>query len=133
MSSVNDPIADFLVRIRNACHAKKDEVSIPASRFKTQLAEILKSEGFIDDFTTVPDRLQGLLVIQLRYDENGRSVIRGMKRESRPGRRRYVGKDKLPRVRSGLGMAVLSTPRGVMTDRKARLEKVGGEVVFSVW
>lgn len=133
MSSINDPIADFLTRIRNATMASKEEVSIPASNLKARLAEILKSEGYIEDFNKVPDRHQGLLVLQLRYDEKGQSVIRGLKRESRPGRRSYLPCDKLPKVRNGLGTAILSTPRGLMTDRQARREKVGGEYICSVW
>jgi small subunit ribosomal protein S8 len=133
MSAINDPIADFLVRIRNAAHAKKDEVSVPASKLKTRMAEILKDEGFIDDFTLVPDRRQGLLVIHLRYLEDGRPVIRGVRRESRPGRRMYVASSKLPRVRNGLGTAILSTSRGLMTDRQARQQQVGGEYVCSIW
>jgi small subunit ribosomal protein S8 len=133
MSSINDPIADFLTRIRNACHAKKDEVSVPASKMKARLAEIFKDEGYIEDFTLVPDKRQGLLVIHLRYQEDGSTVIRGMRRESRPGRRIYVGIERLPKVRNGLGTAVLSTPHGMMTDRKARLERMGGEYICSIW
>ncbi len=133
MSSITDPIADFLTRIRNASLASKDEVSIPASRIKTRLAEIMKDEGYIEDVTRAPDRLQGLLVLQLRYDEDGRSVIRGLKRESRPSRRVYVSSDELPKVRNGLGTAIISTSRGVMTDRQARGEKVGGEYICSIW
>jgi small subunit ribosomal protein S8 len=133
MSSINDPIADFLTRIRNAAKARHVDVSIPASKLKGHLAEILKAEGYIEDFTKVPDRLQGLLVVQLRYDEDGKSVIRGIKRESRPGRRIYLGCDDLPKVRNGLGTAVISTSRGLMTDSKARREKVGGEYLCSIW
>ena len=133
MSGINDPISDFLTRIRNACQAYHDEVSIPASRLKTRLAEIMKDEGYISDFTLVPDRRQGLLVIALRYGEGGARIIRGIKRESRPGRRLYVGSGKLPRVRNGLGTAILSTSRGLMTDRQARREKVGGEYLCSIW
>ena len=131
--SVTDPIADFLTRIRNACQASHDEVSIPASRLKTRLAEILKGEGYIEDFTLVPDRRQGLLVLQLRYDADGNPVIHGLKRESRPGRRVYVDSESLPRVRKGLGTAILTTSRGVLTDRQARREKVGGEYLCSIW
>jgi small subunit ribosomal protein S8 len=108
-------------------------VSIPASGLKTRLAEIMKDEGYIDDVTLVPDRRQGLLVIGLRYGEGGAPIIRGIKRESRPGRRLYVSSDKLPRVRNGLGTAILSTSRGLMTDRQARREKVGGEYLCSMW
>ncbi len=133
MSSITDPIGDMLVRIRNAAKAAKDEVAMPASKPKARLAEILKREGYITDYTTVPDRLQGLLVIKLRYNEDGRSVIRGIKRQSRPGRRKYVSSDKLPRIRNGLGTAIISTSRGVLTDREARTAKVGGEVICAVW
>jgi small subunit ribosomal protein S8 len=133
MSSINDPIADFLTRIRNACQTAKVEVSIPASNLKARLAEILKAEGYIEDVTRVPDKRQGLLVLQLRYDEDGQPVIRGLKRESRPGRRVYVGVDRMPRIRRGLGTAILSTSKGIMTDRQALREKLGGEYVCSVW
>ena len=133
MSSITDPIADFLTRVRNASLASKDEVHIPASKIKFRLAEILKDEGFIEDVTKVPDRLQGLIVLQLRYDEDGRPVIRGIKRESRPGRRLYVSSLELPKVRNGLGTAIISTSRGVMTDRQARRKKVGGEYLCSIW
>jgi small subunit ribosomal protein S8 len=130
---ITDPIADFLTRIRNACMVFKDEVSIPASRLKANMAKILKEEGYIEDYTEVPDRRQGLLVLKLRYGEKGRPVIRGLKRESRPGRRTYVSFDNIPKVRNGLGTAVLSTSKGVMTDRNARREKVGGEFMCSIW
>ncbi len=133
MSSLNDPIADFLTRIRNAQLARHTEVTIPASNLKAKLAEIMRDEGFIEDFTRIPDRLQGLLVLQLRYDEDGTPIIQGLKRESRPGRRHYVASDGLPKVRNGLGTAVLSTSRGLMTDRKAQREKIGGEYLCSIW
>ncbi len=133
MSSITDPIGDMLVRIRNAAKAAKDEVAMPASKPKARLAEILKREGYITDYTTVPDRLQGLLVIKLRYSEDGQSVIRGIKRQSRPGRRKYVSSGKLPRIRNGLGTAIISTSRGVLTDREARTAKVGGEVICAIW
>jgi small subunit ribosomal protein S8 len=133
MSAVTDTVADLLTRIRNACQASHDEVSIPASNLKARIAEILKDEGFVEDFTLVPDRRQGVLVIQLRYDSDGRSVIRGLKKESKPGRRIYVDSDNLPRVRNGLGTAILTTSKGVMTDRQARREKVGGEYLCSIW
>jgi small subunit ribosomal protein S8 len=133
MSAINDPIADFLTRIRNAYQTSKVEVSIPASNLKVRLAEILKAEGYIDDYARVPDKQQGLLVMQLRYDEDGKPVVRGIKRESRPGRRVYVNVDKMPRVRRGLGTAILSTSKGVMTDHQALKAKVGGEFICSVW
>jgi small subunit ribosomal protein S8 len=131
--SMSDPIADFLTRIRNGCQVSKDEVTIPASNLKSRLAEILKEEGYIEDFTRVPDKKQGLLIVQLRYGENGNPTIRGIKRESRPGRRVYVDSGSLPKVRNGLGTAIISTSRGVLTDKQARREKVGGEYLCSVW
>ncbi len=133
MSAINDPISDLLTRIRNGCQVGKEEVSIPASKMKRSLAEILKKEGYLADVSYVPDRLQGLLVMQLKYDEKGKPVIKGLKRESKPSRRVYVGSDDLPKVRYGLGTAILSTSRGVMTDRQARREKVGGEYLCSIW
>lgn len=133
MSAISDPISDFLTRIRNAQTAKHTEVTIPASRLKVRLAEILKDEGYLEDYTQVPDRHQGILVVQLRYDEKGVPVIQGLKRESKPGRRVYVPSDKLPKVRNGLGTAVISTSRGVMTDAQARKDKVGGEYLCSIW
>jgi small subunit ribosomal protein S8 len=131
--SMSDPIADFLTRIRNACLARKDEVSVPASRLKTKLAEILKNEHFIEDFMLVPDRRQGMLVLKLRYDQAGRPCIKGLRRQSKPGRRIYSSVDKLPRIRNGLGVAILSTSRGIITDGEARKLKVGGEYICSVW
>lgn len=131
--SMTDPIADMLTRIRNACQARKDEVSIPASGLKAKLAEILKQERFIEDYLRVPDRRQGLLVLKLRYDNEGLPVIRGLRRMSKPGRRMYVKVESLPRVRNGLGVAIISTCRGVMTDTQARQQKVGGEHICSVW
>ncbi len=131
--SMSDPIADFLTRIRNACQASKEEVTIPASNQKARLAEILRDEGYIDDFTRVPDKLQGLLIVKLRYADDGKKIIRGLKRESRPGRRVYVGSDNLPRVRNGLGTAIISTSHGILTDKQARRRKVGGEYLCSIW
>lgn len=131
--SMTDPIADFLTRIRNAVRAGKTKVSIPASKMKVRIAQILKEEGYIEDLTVVADDRQGLLELSLKYDENNRSAIEGLKRISRPGQRRYVGTDDLPRVRSGLGVAIVTTSRGVMTDREARRKNVGGEVICAVW
>lgn len=133
MSSINDPIADFLTRIRNASMAAHEEVSIPASNLKTRLAEIMRDEGYLEGVTKVPDRLQGVLVVQLRYQPNGEPVIHEMKRQSRPGCRVYVSSDSLPKVRNGLGTAIISTSHGVMTDREARRAKVGGEYLCSIW
>ena len=131
--SLTDPIADFLTRIRNACRSHKDEVTIPASMLKKSISQILKDEGYIEDFTLVPDKRQNMLVIQLKYDEDQRPVISGLKRESRPGRRIYVDVEHLPKVRNGLGTAIISTSKGIVTDKKARQDLVGGEYLCSVW
>ena len=130
---VNDPIADFLTRIRNAAKAAHDEVAMPSSKVKVKIAEVLIEEGFLDDVTVVPDKKQGLLVVRLRYDEKGRPAIRGLRRMSTPGRRSYVKRDELPRVRNGFGIAIISTSRGLLTDQKARHANVGGEYLCSIW
>ena len=127
-----DPIADFLTRIRNAVKAKKKFVEIPSSKMKISLAEILKNNKFIRDYNVVEDNKQNILRVHLQY-VNGTPSITGMKRISKPGLKNYVGKDELPRVLNGLGMAVLSTPKGLLTDKQARKEAVGGEVVCHVW
>ncbi|RME22663.1 MAG: 30S ribosomal protein S8 [Deltaproteobacteria bacterium] len=131
--SMTDPIADLLTRIRNAAMAGKEEVSVPASNIKLRMAEILKEEGYLADVTKVPDRRQGILVLKLKYDENGKPIIRELKRMSKPGRRVYVSVDEIPKVRNGLGVALLSTSRGIMTDAQARKERVGGELLATVW
>jgi small subunit ribosomal protein S8 len=100
---------------------------------KVRIAQILKEEGYIEDLTVVADNRQGLLELNLKYDENNRSAIEGLKRISKPGQRRYVGKDELPKVRAGLGVAIMTTSRGVMTDREARRKNVGGEVICAIW
>ena len=130
---MTDPIADFLTRIRNATLTHHRRVEIPGSNMKKKLAEILKDEGFIEDFSWTEDGKQGVLHLTLKYDENGSSVIEGLKRESKPGRRNYCSSEDIPRVRSGLGIVVMSTSRGVITGRDARSERVGGEVLCSVW
>lgn len=129
---VSDPIADFLTRIRNAVKARKKFVDIPSSKMKVNLAEILKSNKFIRDYNIVEDNKQNVLRIHLQYI-NGVSSIGGMKRVSTPGLRRYVGKDELPKVYNGLGIAVLSTPKGLLTDKQAKKESVGGEIICHVW
>jgi small subunit ribosomal protein S8 len=131
--SMTDPISDFLTRIRNAVQARKTKVSIPSSKMKIRIAQILKEEGYIEDLSVVPDNRQGLLELNLKYDQNNRSAIEGLKRISKPGQRRYVGKDELPKVRAGLGVAIMTTSRGVMTDREARRKNVGGEVICAIW
>lgn len=130
--NTTDPIADFLTRIRNAVKAKKKFVEIPSSKMKISLAEILKNNKFIRDYNVVEDKKQNILRVHLQY-VNGTPSITGMKRISKPGLKSYVGKDELPRVLNGLGMAVLSTPKGLLTGKQAKKEAVGGEVVCHVW
>src|SRR5690348_281401 len=131
--SFTDPIADFLTRIRNGIQAGKDQVDCPRSTLKLRIAEILKEEGYVDAVSTVDDRLQGVISVTLRYDNSSQSAISGLKRVSRPGQRKYANSKSLPKVRNGLGIAIVSTSRGVMTDRKARQLGVGGEVLCEVW
>lgn len=131
--SMTDPIADMLTRIRNANVVYRDQVEVPGSKIKRAIAEILKQEGFIRDYQWVDDGKQGVLRLFLRYGPNRTRVISGIVRVSKPGRRVYVGKDRVPRVRNGLGIAILSTPRGLMVDREARQAGLGGEVLCYVW
>lgn len=130
--SVTDPISDYLTRIRNASRAKKLRVDIPASSMKRNLSEILKKQKFIEDYIIVEDNKQNILRIQLRY-ANGIPAISGLKRISTPGLRVYKSAKELPRVLNGLGIAVISTQKGLLTDKEARLEAVGGEVVCYIW
>lgn len=129
---VTDPISDFLVRIRNAAKAKKLRVEIPASKMKVGLAEILKKENYIHDFSIIEDNKQNVIKIQLKY-RDGSSAITGLKRISKPGLRIYKDSEKLPRVLNGLGTAVISTSKGLMTDKEARTQSVGGEVICYIW
>jgi small subunit ribosomal protein S8 len=129
---MTDPIADMLTRIRNASQAKHKRVDMPVSKLKTEIARILKENHFIHDFKIMDDGSHGVLRIYLKYFED-KPVIRNVERVSRPGRRIYKGADELPRVRNGLGLAILSTSRGVMSDRQARSAKVGGELMALVW
>jgi small subunit ribosomal protein S8 len=131
--SMTDPIADMLTRIRNACHAKHPRVDVPASNLKREVARVLAECRFIDNFAHIEDNKQGVLRLYLRYDRESNSIIRGLKRVSRPGLRNYSGKDERPRVLRGLGVAIVSTSQGVMTDREARTAGVGGEVLCNVW
>ena len=131
--SMTDPIADMLTRIRNAYRAKHRKVDVPASRLKREIARILTEEKFIHNYAYIEDRKQGYLRLYLRYDDEDRSLIQGIQRVSRPGLRIYVKKDEVPRVLNGLGVAVLSTSRGILTDRQCRQMEVGGEVLCSVW
>jgi small subunit ribosomal protein S8 len=131
--SVSDPIADFLTSLRNAVRAKHRKVDVPASRFKTEIAKVLLRERFINNFKVIEDSRQGILRVYLKYAADEASVISGIRRMSTPGRRVYVAKDKLPRVMSGLGTSIVSTSRGLMTDREARDAGLGGELVALVW
>ncbi len=130
---VTDPIADMLTRIRNATRAKHEEVIIPASNEKMAIAKILLDEGYIVSFEEVKDGNWKNILIKLKYDETGDSVIQGLRRISKPGLRIYAQKDKLPRVISGLGIAIISTNKGIVTDKVARSLNVGGEVLAYVW
>jgi small subunit ribosomal protein S8 len=130
--AVTDPIADFLTRIRNASKARKLRVDIPASNMKKSLAEILKSQNFIKDYSIVEDNKQNLIRVELKYS-NGSPAISGLKRISKPGLRVYKNSNDLPRVLNGLGVAVISTPKGLLTDKDARTQSVGGEIVCYIW
>ncbi|MDS1030432.1 30S ribosomal protein S8 [Bacillota bacterium LX-D] len=130
---MTDPIADFLTRIRNANTVFQEVVEVPASRIKKALAEILKEEGFVKDYEYIEDDKQGILRIYLKYGSNREKVITGLKRISKPGLRVYVQKDEIPKVLGGLGIAIISTSKGIMTDKSARKEGIGGEVLCYVW
>jgi small subunit ribosomal protein S8 len=131
--SMTDPISDYLTRLRNALKAEKKSVDVPASKFKVAITEILKNTGFINDYSLIETGDNKKYVsIKLKY-HNGESVIEGLKRVSRPGIRRYVKFDELPRVKNGLGIVIVSTSKGLMTEKKAKELKVGGEVVCKVW
>jgi small subunit ribosomal protein S8 len=131
--SMSDPIADFLTRIRNAGMVYHDRVEVPASNIKKALSELLKQEGFIRDYEYIEDEKQGMLRLYLKYGAGRTRVITGMKRISRPGLRVYAKKDQLPKVLGGLGVAVISTSKGIMPDRQARKEGLGGEVICYIW
>ena len=130
---ITDPIADMLTRIRNANAAKHETVDVPASNLKKSIAQILKDEGYIKDFTVENNSTQGVIHITLKYLGNKEKVITGLRRVSKPGLRVYAGADELPRVLKGLGIAIISTSKGVMTDKAARANHVGGEVLAFVW
>ena len=133
MAMVTDPVADLLTRIRNGSLAEHEKVDIPSSKLKVRLAEILKEEGFIKNFRFIEDKRQGVLRVYLKYGPGQERVISGLRRVSKPGKRLYVGADRIPTVLGGMGVAILSTPRGVLTDRESRKAKVGGEVLCYVW
>ena len=130
---ITDPVADMLTRIRNANTAKHEKVDVPASNLKKSIAQILLDEGYIKSFEVVEDGTQGIIRIQLKYLAGKEKVISGLRRVSKPGLRVYAGADELPRVLKGLGIAIISTSKGVMTDKKARANHVGGEVLAFVW
>ncbi len=133
MAMVTDPIADLLTRIRNGSMAEHEKVDVPASKLKVRVAEILKEEGFIKNYRVVEDTRQGVLRVYLKYGPGQERVITGLRRVSKPGRRLYVSAGKVPSVLGGMGVAILSTPRGVLTDRESRKAGVGGEVLCYVW
>jgi len=131
--AMSDPIADMLTRIRNAGKAKLNSVDIPGSKLKTELAKVLKNEGFIKNYKFLKDDKQGILRIYLKYGQDRNSAIFGIERISKPGRRTYVKSNEMKPIFSGMGLAVLSTSKGVMTDKRAAKEKLGGEVLCKVW
>ena len=131
--NTTDPIADMLTRIRNANSSKHKTVDVPASKMKRAIAEILFEEGYIASFEDIKDDTQGVIRITLKYDEKGAKVISGLKRISKPGLRVYASKDELPKVLNGLGIALISTSKGIKTDKEARAENLGGEVLAYVW
>lgn len=131
--SMTDPIADYLTRIRNATRVQQSKVDIPASKIIKEMTRILLEEGYIGNYTVIDDNKQGIVRVYLKYGEDRKSVITGLKRVSRPGYRRYARVNAIPRVLNGLGIAILSTPRGILTDKQARREKVGGEILCSIW
>ena len=130
---ITDPIADLLTRIRNASSAKHETVEVPASKMKKTIVEILFAEGYIKKYEVIDDERQGMIKIWLKYVEGKKAVISGIKRVSKPGLRVYASKEDMPRVLKGLGIAIVSTSKGIMTDKQARRENVGGEVLAFVW
>jgi len=130
---MTDPIADMLTRIRNGSKAKLEKVDIPSSKLKLEIAKILKDEGYIKNIKMVKDRRQGVIRVYLKYTDDEIPVIQGLKRVSRPGCRIYTGNDAIPKVLAGLGVAILSTPKGIQTGKQAKKDNVGGEVLCHVW
>ena len=133
MAVVSDTIADMLTRIRNANQMRYEEVKVPASNIKKEIARILKEEGYIKDYKVESDDAQGTIVLTLKYTEKRERVITGLKRISKPGLRVYAKSDEVPRVLNGLGIAIISTSKGIMTDKEARKENIGGEVLAYIW
>jgi len=130
---MTDPIADMLTRIRNGSKAKLEKVDIPSSKLKLEIAKILKDEGYIKNLKMVKDRRQGVIRVYLKYTDEEVPVIQGIKRISKPGCRMYAGNDAIPKVLAGLGVAILSTPKGIQTGKQAKKDNVGGEVLCHVW
>lgn len=130
---ITDPIADMLTRIRNASNAKHELVEIPASNMKKSIAEILLQEGYIKNYQVIEDNMQDMIRVTLKYGENKQKVITGLKRISKPGLRVYASREELPKVLKGLGIAIISTSKGIMTDKKARTQNIGGEVLAFIW
>lgn len=130
--AVTDPIADFLTRVRNAVHAKKKFVDIPSSKMKLEMAEIMKNNKFIRDFNVIEDNKQNIVRVHLQYVD-GAPSISGLKRISKPGLRQYCSSDEIPRVLNGLGIAIISTSKGLLSDKQAKQESIGGEVVCHIW
>ncbi len=130
---ITDPIADMLTRIRNANNARHTTVDIPASNMKKAIAKILLDEGYVKNVEYIEDNIQGVIRITLKYGENKQKVLTGLKRVSKPGLRAYASKEDLPKVLKGLGIAIISTSKGVMTDKEARRQNVGGEVLAFIW
>lgn len=129
----SDPVADMLTRIRNGCRARLERVDIPRSKLKERIADILKTEGYISDYRVISDKRQGTLEVKLRYGDGREPVIEGIQRVSRPGRRIYHASDEIPQVRNGLGVLIMTTSKGLMTDRQARKDHIGGEALCAVW
>lgn len=131
--TMTDPIADMLTRVRNANSVKHETVDVPASNIKKEIARILLEEGFIRGYDVIEDGKQGIIRIQLKYGQEGERVISGLKRISKPGMRIYANSEEIPKVLNGLGVAIISTSKGIFTDKQARQNKVGGEVICYVW
>ncbi len=130
---LTDPIADMLTRVRNAILIKNEKVDIPASKIKVEIVKILKEEGFIKSYKIIKDKKQGILRVTLKYTPENESIISGLQRISKPGRRVYVGKSEMPKVMGGVGIAIVTTPKGILSDKDCRREGVGGELLCYVW
>lgn len=131
--AMTDPIADLLTRIRNGAHARKEQVDVPWSKLKARVVEVLAAEGYLKEHSSVEQGVHRVLRVWLKYDRQNRPVISGLKRVSRPSLRIYVGAREIPAIRGGLGVSILSTPAGILTDRAARKRNLGGEIICSVW